>query len=122
RWKQAASREPDADKRALYRSFALVFAELIPELVNWQRGLEGWEVRESQYLKSFEIKGEQTGEARRARADMLRLLQSRLGTPAPEAVQLAIEGTNDLGVLDRWFEAALTVASWADFQALMKTE
>jgi len=119
RWKQLAIREADVEKRAAYRDFALVFAELIPELVNWQRGLEGWEMRESQYLKSAEIRGEQKGELRGRRADMLRVLQSRLGTPAPEPIRLAIEGTNDLGVLDRWFDAALTAASWADFQAVM---
>jgi hypothetical protein len=117
RWKQLAGREPDVETRAAYRSFALVFAELIPELVNWQRGLEGWEMRESQYLKSFEARGEQQGEVRGRRAYLLRVLQSRLGTPAPEPILLAIEGTNDLGVLDRWFDAALAATSWADFQA-----
>jgi hypothetical protein len=120
RWKHLASREPDAEKRAAYRSFALEFGELIPELVNWQRALEGWEVRESQYSKSIEARGEQKGEARARRADMLRVLQSRLDTPAPEPLRLAIEGTNDLAILDRWFEAALTAPSWADFQAVVQ--
>jgi hypothetical protein len=116
RWKGLAGREPDVERRAAYRAFALVFAELIPELVNWQHGLEGWEVRESQYLKSFEDRGE----VKRARADLLRVLRSRLGTPAPEPIRLAIEGTNDLGILDRWFDAALAATSWDEFQALMK--
>jgi hypothetical protein len=120
RWKELVGREPDAEKRALYRSFALVFAELIPELVNWQRLLEGWEVRESQYLKSFEDRGEAKGEVKRARTYLLRGLQSRLGSPVPEPIRLAIEGTNDLAVLDRWFDAALAAASWADFQAAMQ--
>src|SRR5207237_6634505 len=108
--------EPDAQRRAVYRSFALEFAELIPELVNWQRHLEGWEVRESQYSKSYEVKGE----VKRARTDLLRLLQSRLGAPIPEPLRLAIEGTNDLGILDRWFDTALTAASWEEFQAAMQ--
>jgi hypothetical protein len=120
RWKQLAGREPDAEKRASYRAFALVFAELIPEEVVWQRHLEGWEMRESQYLKSFEDRGEAKGEVKRARADLLRILQSRLGVPVPEPIRLAIEGTNDLAVLDRWFDAALVAASWADFQAAMQ--
>jgi hypothetical protein len=116
RWKQLVVREADVAARAAYRSFALVFAELIPELVNWQRHLEGWEVRESQYLKSFEVRGE----VKRAQADVLRILQSRLRAPAPEPIRLAIEGTNDLGILDRWFDAALGVTSWADFEAVMR--
>jgi hypothetical protein len=82
--------------------------------------VEGWQVRESQYLKSFEDRGKQKGALERAREDVLRILRSRLGTPEPEAIRLAIEGTNDLGVLDRWFDAALTVPSWADFQAAMQ--
>lgn len=122
RWKELAGGETDVEKRAAYRYFALTFAELIPELVNWQRSLEGWEVRESQLSKTIEARGEHKGEVRRARTDLLRILQSRLGTPAPEPVRLAIEGTNDLGILDRWFEAALTATSWAEFQALLKQE
>jgi hypothetical protein len=73
-------------------------------------------VRESQYLKNLEARGEM----RALRADVLRVLQSRLGTPAPEPIRLAIEGTNDLAVLDRWFEAALASPSWADFQVAIQ--
>jgi hypothetical protein len=119
RWKQQVEREPEVERRADYRHFALEFAELIPELVHWQRHLEGWEVRESQYSKTIEARGEIKGELRARRADMLRVLQSRLGSPVPEPIRLAIEGTNDLAILDRWFDAALAAASWADFQAAM---
>jgi hypothetical protein len=118
RWKRLAEREPDVEKRALYRALALVFAELIPELVNWQRGLEGWEVRESQYLKSFEARGEVRGR----QAYLIRVLEARLQTPVPGPIRLAIEGTNDLGALDRWFEAALAVTSWEEFEARMQPE
>jgi hypothetical protein len=118
RWKQLAVREPDVEKRAAYRSFALVFAELIPELVNWQRHLEGWEVRESQYLKSFEARGE----VKRARADLLEGLHLKLGGTVPEPVRLAVEGTNDLNTLERWFRGLFAVNSWAEFQTLMKQE
>jgi len=118
RWKRLVEREPDVEKRGACRGLALVLAELIPELVNWQRHLEGWEVRESQYLKSFEAKGE----VKRARADLLEGLQIRLGTPASEPIRLAIEGTNDLHTIDRWFRAMLTVGSWSEFQELMKQQ
>jgi hypothetical protein len=118
RWKQLAEREPDLDRRAAYRAFALVFAELIPGLVNWQRSLEGWEMRESQYLKSFEARGE----VKRARADLLEGLGLKLGGTVPEPIRLAVEGTNDLNTIDRWFRALFSVSSWAEFQALMKQE
>src|SRR5262249_34290475 len=105
-----------------YGYIALVFAELIPELVNWQRGLEGWQMRESQLSKTIEAEGERKGELKRARADLLRTLQSRLGTPTPEAIRLAIEGTNDLTTVDRWYDIAWATPSWADFQAAMRSE
>jgi hypothetical protein len=44
-----------------------MFAELIPELVNWQSGLEGWEVRESQYSKTIEARGELKGQLKGGR-------------------------------------------------------
>jgi hypothetical protein len=88
-----------------------VFAEPIPELVNWQRLLEGWEVRESQYLKSFEDRGEAKGEVKRARTDLLEGLRLRFGSPVPEPVRLAR--------LDRWFQALFTLSSWAEFEALL---
>ncbi len=120
RWKAAAEREADVERRALYRSFALVFAELIPELVNWQRHLEGWNVRESQYLKSYEEKWKHEGEVIRARTYVLEGLRLKLGSPVPETVRLAIEGTNDLTALDRWFQALFTLNSWTEFEELMK--
>ena len=119
RWKQLAGREPDVEMRAAYRFFALVFADLIAEQVNWQRLLEGWEVRESQYVKSIEARGEVRGEVRARRADMLLVLQLRLGSPVPEAIRLAIEGTNDLAILDNWLRAAAVATSWAEFQTAL---
>jgi hypothetical protein len=81
--------------------------------------LEGWEVRESLYAKNIEVRGEVRGEVKRARADVLRILQKRLGSPVPEPIRLAIEGTNDLALLDSWLDAALKAASWEDFQAAL---
>jgi hypothetical protein len=81
--------------------------------------LEGWEVRESQYLKSFEDRGEAKGEVHGRQAYLLEGLRLRFGSPVPEPVRLAIEETNDLAMLDRWFQALFTVGSWADFEALL---
>jgi hypothetical protein len=54
------------------------------------------------------------------RGSLLDGLRIKFKTAVPEPIRLAIEGTNDLGILDRWFEAALAVSSWAEFQTLMK--
>lgn len=116
RWKRLVEREADREKRAALRYFALVFAELIPELVNWQRGLEGWEMQESKYINSFI----ERGRLRQAQEDTLFALQARLGQPVPEPVRLAIEGTNAIDIVRRWFAASFAATSWDDFQAVIK--
>lgn len=52
-----AEQETDLDRRAGYGQLTLVFAELTPGLVNWQRGLEGWQMRESELLTQWLDKG-----------------------------------------------------------------
>jgi hypothetical protein len=118
RWKLQVERVPDVERRSRFRDFALVFAELIPELVDWQRLLEGWQVRESRYLTSFETRGE----VKRARADLIKGLGFKLKSAVPEPIRLAIEGTNDLNTLDRWYQTLFTVESFDDFLAKMKAE
>jgi hypothetical protein len=119
-WKQVALREPDVGRRATYRDMALVFAELTRELVNWQRALEGWEMKESQYIKGWLNEGELRGTVKRGREDLLAVLSERIPDPIPEEVRLAVEGTNDLDTLGRWLRAAARCNSWGDFQAAMK--
>jgi hypothetical protein len=120
RWKRLAEGETDVEKRAAYRHFALEFAELIPGLVNWQRLLEGWEVRESQYSKTIEARGEHRGKVKQAQADLLDGLGRKLQSAVPEPIRLAVEGTNDLDTLKRWFGILFTVDNWAEFEAKMK--
>jgi hypothetical protein len=109
-------REPDPERRAAYRYFALTFAELIPELVNWQRALEGWQVHETQLSKQIKHQGE----VARAQVMLIEGLGLRMKSSVPEPIRLAIEGTNELDTLDRWFRALFEVDSWADFQNRMK--
>ncbi len=77
-------------------------------------------MRESQYSKTIEARGEHKGEVRARRAGILEGLQIRLDCPAPEPIRQAIEGTNDLNTLDRWFRMIFKVGSWEEFQAQMK--
>jgi hypothetical protein len=52
---------------------------------------------------------------------LFRALRSQMNTAAvPEPIRLAIEGTNDLDTLDRWFDAAMSAATWSDFEAGMR--
>ncbi len=79
-------------------------------------------MRESQYIKSWEKVGEERAELRTKRADLLKAVELRLQDPVPEAIRLAIEGTNDVARLESWFAAALTAQTIADLRKEMKLE
>jgi hypothetical protein len=119
-WKQVAQHEADAQQRATYRDMALVFAELTRELVYWQRAEEGWDMKESQYIRGWLNEGKKEGIVEARRADLLKVLQLRLNDPIPDEVFLAVEGTNDPHTLDRWLGAAVQAGTWAEFRASMK--
>ncbi len=72
-------------------------------------------MRESQYIKRWRDEGIDLGALRTRREDLLRVVR-RLEDPVPEALRLAIEGTNDLQTLDRWFDAALGADTIAEFR------
>jgi hypothetical protein len=82
---------------------------------------EGFGVEESQLVLQTIRKGELRGEVKRARRDVLEVLQARLVNPVPEAVRLAIEGTNDPETLSRWLRAASTVGTIQEFGAAIAT-
>jgi hypothetical protein len=121
-WKRVALLEPDPQRRLIYRDLALVFAELAKELVNWQRALEGWQVQESQVILSWMDRGKQRGSAEAWRDALLKLMRSRFQDPVPEAIRLAVEGTNDPDTLGRWFDIALAAPTLAEFQAAMRRQ
>lgn len=120
RWKELVEQKADAAKRASYRTAALVFAELGRAQVNWLRALEGLDMAESQYIKAFEQRSEERGATKTKRAYLLEAITARLASPVPEAVRLAVEGTNDPDTLDRWYASAIRVGTLAELRALMK--
>jgi hypothetical protein len=115
RWKQAAEGEPDEERRAVYGDLARTFAELTPALVAWQQALEGWQMRESQFLKGYIERGKLQG----WREAVLDLISPRLANPVPEEVRLAVEGTNDPDTLRRWHRLAETCQTLDEFLAGM---
>ena len=79
-------------------------------------------MRELQYIKSWERVGEERAELRTKRADLLKAVKLRLQDPVSESIRMAIEGTNDLSILEAWYDAALTVETIADLRKEMKLE
>ena len=79
-------------------------------------------MRESQYIKGWERIGEERAELRTKRVDLLELIQAQLEDPVSESIRQAIEGTNDLSVLQAWYRSALRVENIAELRKKMKLE
>ncbi len=77
-------------------------------------------MKESMYISGWLREGEQKGLVKARREYLFTALQAKLPAPVPEEIRLAVEGTNDLNTLDRWFRVALGASSWAEFRAAMK--
>lgn len=122
RWKQVAERDQNAGRCVQYREAAIVFAELTRYQVNWLRGMEGWMMRESQYIKGWERVGEERGEVRTLREAIVAVIEARLQNPVPEAIRLAIEGTNDPSVLRNWHRAAAVAGDLPALRRDMKLD
>ena len=120
KWKELAGREPSEERRRMFCDFALIFAELSKKLVLWQRALEGWQMLESQLILGVLKRGKEEGRVETRRAYIEEFIRSRLADPVPEDIFLAIEGTNDPTILDRWFKLAIEVSDVAEFRKRMK--
>jgi hypothetical protein len=83
----------------------------------WQHGLEDFNVKESQVVLGIKREGVREGEVKRAREDLLEVLEVRLKHPVPEAVRLAVMGTNDPDILRRWLRVALNADTIQEFAA-----
>jgi hypothetical protein len=82
--------------------------------------LEGGHVKESQLILGWIEKGRREGELRIQRTYLQQAVRARLADPVPENVRAAIEGTSDMSILDRWFDAALVVSTLEELRAAMK--
>jgi hypothetical protein len=128
-WKRIALSEPDAKRRADFGGLALVFAELAGRRDVWRQTLEDWNVQVSQQVLEWQAKarqegereGERAGELVRCRKDVTRALEVRFRAPVPSDLAEQVAAQSDLGVLARWFDAAVTADSLAAFRATIGT-
>jgi hypothetical protein len=117
-WKRLADLEPDPRVRLEYAVDALMFAELPGVRMKWKQALEGWNVRVSQQV--LEWRAEAAVETRRA--DVVRLLEKRCKAPVPSDLAEAIQATEDMNLLLRWFDAAAEVNTFDDFRAATQAQ
>jgi hypothetical protein len=99
---------------------ALVFAELAGCLPAWERGLEGFEMTESQVVNSWISRGKKEQKLESVRRHLLAVLQGRFPGEVTEEVTRLIQGQESTDLLEDWFLAAVGVDSFAKFLAVLK--
>jgi hypothetical protein len=112
-WKRLADLEPEPRIRLEYAADALIFAELPGVSREWRNALEGWNVRVSQQVLEWQAEAKVENQ----RANVLRALEKRCKAPVPSDVAEAIQATQDMALLLRWFDAALDSNSLDEFRA-----
>jgi hypothetical protein len=115
-WKRLADLEPDPRVRLEYAADALIFAELPGVWRAWKQALEGWNVKVSQQVLEWQAEAE----VKTRKVDLLRLLEKRCKAPVPGDLAAAIQATQDMSVLLRWFDAAAEVSTLDEFRAAMQ--
>jgi hypothetical protein len=115
-WQELAAKEPDSGIRFAYATLAVVFAELTESLAHWKQALEGWNMRVSQVVLELQTEGE----LRRARGDLLEVLQARIPDELPSDLREAVERITDLMELSRLLKVAATATSLDAFRASMR--
>jgi hypothetical protein len=77
-------------------------------------------MQESQVVLGWIRRGEKIGRMEARRTTLLELVRLRLQDPVPELIQLVVESANDEDTLRRWFRAAATAHTLAEFIAAMR--
>jgi hypothetical protein len=115
-WKRLADLEPDPRVRLDYAVDALLFAELADVQGQWKQALEGWNVRVSQQV----LEWQNEAVLKTQRANLLRVLEKRGKGPVPTDLAAAIQATEDMNLLSRWFDAALEANSIEEFRTAVQ--
>jgi hypothetical protein len=112
RWASLAVRLSEIERRDA-AFLALTFSELTDSRPVWKPVLETFHMNESITFREARTQGRNQGhlEGRleERRAAVARVLRTKLSGDALAAATARVEQQNDLEVLSRWFEMALTV-------------
>jgi hypothetical protein len=117
RWKEVvAATVPDRQARSNLAGIALVFAELAGRFLAWERGLEGWDMTESQVVNRWMSQGELA----RARKDLLDAIKVRFPGALTEEIAQLINQQDSSDLLREWFLAALKADTFDQFLDVLK--
>jgi hypothetical protein len=108
RWREVVVQVvADRQARGNLAGIALVFAELVGRRAEWQRGLEGFEMTESQVVNEWISQGE----LKRQRRNLLELLEGRFPGAVPNDVVQLIQQQDSLELLHDWFKVAVRAST-----------
>lgn len=117
RWKEVVlAVVADRQRRGDLVRIVEVFAELAGCLPAWERGLEGFDMTESEVVNRWISKGE----LNRARFSLLEALEGRFPGQASEEILQMIREQESLPLLDTWFRAVVRVRTFEDFLEVLR--
>jgi hypothetical protein len=120
-WKEVVTATVSDDRmRNNLAAVALVFAELAGRVPAWKRGLEGFEMIESQIANEWISKGETKGMLKKGREDLIQVLKRRFPGMVSDDLVKVVNEQESLDLLNDWFTAALDVDSIEKFIAVQR--
>jgi hypothetical protein len=120
RWGELAAAVPGRRQRGDLGQIALVFAELAGCFPAWEKGLEGWDMTESQVVNRWVQEARDQAHLEEARENLLRVLRKRFPAAVTPEVTQSINAQPSLQILHDWFDAAITAFSQEAFMATLR--
>jgi hypothetical protein len=117
RWREVVEQVVlDRRTRGNLAGIALVLAELVGRRIEWKRGLEGFEMTESQVVNEWISQGE----VKASRQKLLKVLAVRFPGAGTEEITRLVNDQDSLSLLDDWFLAALQAGTFEQFLEVLK--
>jgi hypothetical protein len=121
RWREVVTTVvSDRRMRGNLAGVALVFAELAGRRIEWNRGLEDFEMTESQVVNEWISQGEVKGKLEERRRNLLKVLNVRFPGSVTDEIARLISAQDSSPLLDDWFLAALRADTFEQFLDVLK--
>jgi hypothetical protein len=117
RWKEVvAAVVTDRRMRGNLAGVALLFAELVGRRIEWKRGLEGFEMTESQVVNEWIDQGKLA----MAREVLIDILKVRFPGSLPDEIVRLINQQESVDLLQDWRRAALRAGTFEQVMDVLK--